>query len=107
MNIPAICFTNAKKNGLPVKAFQDKEAKIVMLVYPNGKVDGPFSESDADDIIKASKDFKKKQESWSKNHESRLIEIRHKVHQFNQFNDSRNAQTSKKIVSSILRSVTR
>ena len=80
MNAPSILVTNAKKSGFPVRWFQDKDAGVVCLVYPSGKVDGPMLVSDADAIIKASKEFREKQESWKKN----KIEMIHKNHQIRQ-----------------------
>lgn len=98
LKVPTIIFTTARKNGI-CKWKQD--SGIVCLVYSNGSVKGPFIESEADEIISASKEFRKKQEQFQQN---RVVKIRHNEHQKNLQLNSVVAKNCRKICSDILRS---
>lgn len=97
LKVPAIVLANAKKFGI-CKWKQD--SGIVCLVYPNGLVNGPFLESDADEIISATKEFRKKQEQFRQNH----VRIRHNEHRKNAQLNHVVAKNCRKICSNILRS---
>lgn len=96
LKIPAIVLTNARKNGI-CKWKQDDG--IVCLVYSNGSIKGPFSESDADEIISATKDFRKVQENWNSPEfkEKKISEIRHKIHQKNSVREIEIAKNLRKM----------
>lgn len=98
LKVPTIILTTARKNGV-CKWRQD--SGIVCLVYSNGSVKGPFIESEADEIISASKEFRKKQEQFQQN---RVVKIRHNEHQRNLQLNSVVAKNCRKICSDILRS---
>lgn len=101
MNTPSILINNAKKSGFPVRWFQDKDAGIVNLVYPSGKVDGPMTASDADKIIQASKDFRATQEEWKKNRLEHQIAAEHFNHHIRQSRESVSAATVRRTLTAM------
>lgn len=97
MNAPSILINNAKKSGFPVRWFQDKDAGVVSLVYPSGKVDGPMLVSDADAIIQASKDFRKKQDEWKK----QKVELAWKGHEIRQGQENKVAANVRRTLTAL------
>jgi hypothetical protein len=97
LKVPTIVLTNARKNGV-CKWRQD--SGIVCLVYSNGTIQGPFSEKDADEIISATKDFRKKQEQFQQN---RVMNIRHNEHKKNIELNQIVAKNCRNICANILR----
>ncbi len=96
LKVPAIVLTNARKNGI-CKWTQDDG--IFCLVYSSGSIKGPFSENDADEIISATKNFRKVQENWKRPEfkEKKISEIRHKIHQQNSVREIEIAKNLRKM----------
>lgn len=96
VKIPGNIRASAKVHGVVKMRLEDG---IFLLVYGTGRVDKPMTEESANQIVSASKDFKKKQEKWNSEEYigKKKEEIRHIEHGKN--------QNKEKIVSANLRRI--